>query len=60
MPFGPEDQRTALEAIERQGNNLTVWEEEFVENLRRRIDAGEALTRRQAEILEDIYAKKAS
>lgn len=58
MPFGPEDQLTALEAIEREGVNLTTWEEEFIESIRERVDAGRPLTEKQIEILESIYAKR--
>lgn len=58
MPFGPEDQLTALEAIEHEGVNLTPWEEDFIESLRAQMDTGRPLTERQVEILERIYAKR--
>jgi hypothetical protein len=48
-----------LEAIERDGANLTSWEEEFVESIRDRFDRGwDTLTERQAEILERIYSDR--
>jgi hypothetical protein len=53
-----EDQDTALEAIERTGVNLTVWEESFVESLRTQRNAGRALSEKQVEILERIYADR--
>lgn len=58
MPFGPADQEIALETIERMGVNLTSWEEDFIESLREQMAAGRALTERQAETLERIYAKR--
>jgi hypothetical protein len=58
MPFGPEDQLTALEALEHYGVNLTVWEEQFIEDIRHQMDAGRTLTPRQVETLEAIYAKR--
>ena len=58
MPFGPEDQLTALEDIERNGVNLTTWEEDFIESIRAQVDAGRPLSERQVEILESIYAKR--
>lgn len=47
-----------LETIERDGRNLTTWEQEFVESLRERVDRGQTLSEKQAAILERIYAEK--
>ena len=56
--WGREDQNTMIEAIERQGVNLTSWEEDFVESLRSQFDAGRELTDKQLETLERIYAQR--
>ncbi|HXD20116.1 MAG TPA: hypothetical protein VN654_24040 [Vicinamibacterales bacterium] len=56
--WGREDLNTMLEAIERQGVNLTSWEETFVDSLRVRFDAGHQLTEKQVEALERIYAER--
>lgn len=47
-----------LETIEHEGVNLTTWEEDFIESIRSRMDAGQELSERQAETLEAIYAKR--
>jgi hypothetical protein len=47
-----------LEAIERDGTNLTTFEAEFVESIREQIDRGRTLSDKQAEILERIYADR--
>lgn len=46
------------ETIETQGVNLTVWEEEFIENVGPILKTGGTLTERQAQTLEDIYTKR--
>lgn len=53
-----DEQLRMLETIEREGVNLTEWEETFIPSLRRQIDAGRPLTEKQAEQLERIYAER--
>jgi hypothetical protein len=54
----PEDQDVMLETIERNGVNLTVWEESFVESLRTQRSAGRDLSEKQLQMLERIYAER--
>lgn len=58
MPWTREDQDIALETIERQGVNLTPWEEGFIESIRDQLTAGRELSPKQADTLEAIYAKR--
>lgn len=58
MPFGPENQAIALEALERMGGNLTRWEEAFIASLRTHLTAGQALTPRQVATLEQLYVQR--
>ena len=53
------DQQLAwLDAIESDGVNLTPKEEEFIASVRTQIDRGRTLSEKQAEWLEDIYARR--
>lgn len=54
------DQDVMLEAIERTGANLTVWEETFIESLRTQLGFGRSLSAKQLQVLERIYTEKAS
>ncbi len=47
-----------LDALERNGVNLTTWEEEFVADMRALRERDGMLSVRQAETLESIYAKR--
>jgi hypothetical protein len=47
-----------LDAVESDGVNLSTWEIDFVQSLRRQMDAGRRLSEKQAEILERIFAEK--
>jgi len=47
-----------IEAIEREGVNLTVWETDFIESIRLQREAGRLLSPAQAEVLERIYATR--
>ena len=47
-----------LDAIEDNGLNLTVREEEFIGNIGRRLRSGRPLTDAQIEWLEDIYTNR--
>ena len=53
-----DEQIQRLDAIEREGVNLTSWEESFIASLRVQIDAGRSLTEKQAQQLERIYAER--
>ncbi len=36
---------------------LTKWEQNFIESIRERLDGGQRLSPKQAEVLESIYVK---
>ena len=47
-----------IEKIEREGVNLTVWEEDFIESVSDQMQAGGLLTDNQGETLERIYTER--
>lgn len=47
-----------LEIIERDGVNLSAWEEEFIESIRLQRDRHRELSSKQADTLERIYAAR--
>lgn len=47
-----------LDALERDGVNLSTWETDFAESIRVQLSLGRRLSEKQAEILERIYAEK--
>jgi hypothetical protein len=47
-----------LSAIEKDGVNLSTWEEEFVSSVRAQFDKRGFLSDKQAEIIERIYAER--
>jgi len=47
-----------IRLIVEDGDDLTKWEEDFIENITNWLDSGRNLSERQAEILERIYAEK--
>ena len=46
-----------LDAIEKDGVNLSVWEDTFISSIRRQLAMGRTLSEKQADILERIYAE---
>jgi hypothetical protein len=58
MTITNDDHRDWLDAVESDGVNLSTWETDFIESLRRQVDAGRTLSEKQGEILERIYAEK--
>ncbi len=47
-----------LTTVEEEGQNLSKWEEDFIESIREQWDRGRWMSPRQREILERIYAEK--
>ena len=58
MKYKPEEIDKWLRAIEYEGKGLSVWEEDFVESIKKLWEKKRFLSDKQEEILERIYAEK--
>lgn len=47
-----------LDALERDGVNLSSWETDFVESIRLQLRSGRTLSEKQADTLERIYSAR--
>lgn len=61
-PVGDPDEQEMvkgwLEDLASPRRPLTSWEETFVESLTEQVDAGQELTERQVEILQQLHERK--
>lgn len=47
-----------LREIEDRADDLTPWESEFVESIRRQLECGRHLSEKQIDVLSDIHDKR--
>lgn len=58
MKYTPEQLQGFVAAIEEADVELSKWEEDFVANIRERLERRWELSDRQVEILDRLYAEK--
>ncbi len=57
MTTWADDYVTLLDDCEKRESNLTDWEREFVDSLRRQIDDGRRPTQKQADTLDRLWER---